>query len=86
MQSGFDGGAANVVRDRGMFLPNCEDAFLTEMTDEVMAIKQLAPLSKLDLAVLSPSRRFLCFLFLCLQLSSPKKVTRFINVSKTYNP
>jgi hypothetical protein len=84
--SGFDGAAANVVRDRGMFLPNTEEAFITEMSDEVLAIKQLAPLSKLDLATLSMSRRFIVFLFLCLQLSAPKKVVRYINVAKTYKP
>jgi hypothetical protein len=82
--AGYNGGAAGTVRDRGYFLPDLEDAFITEISDEVLAIKQLAPLSKLDLATLSMSRRFIVFAFLCLQLSAPKKVVRYINVSRSY--
>jgi hypothetical protein len=82
--AGFDGGSAGVVRDRGIFLPDTEEAFVTEMSDEVLIMKQLAPLSKLDLAILSPSRRFIVFQFLCTQLFAPKKLVRFINISKTY--
>lgn len=80
--AGYNGGAAGVVRDRGYFMANMEQAFVTEMSDEVLAIKQLAPLSKLDLATLSMSRRFIVFAFLCLQVSAPKKIVRFINCSK----
>lgn len=82
--NGFNGGAAGVVRDRGYFLPDLEQAFITEMSDEVLAIKQLAPLSKLDLAVTTMAREFIIFHFLCLQVSAPKKIVRFINVAKKY--
>lgn len=82
--AGFNGGAATKVRDRAYFLPNLEQAFITEMSDEVLAIKQLAPLSKLDLAVTTMAREFIIFHFLCLQLSAPKKVVRYINISKKY--
>lgn len=80
--NGYDGGAAGVVRDRNRYLPATEQAFLTEMTEEVLSVKQLAPLSKLDLAVLSMSRRFISFAFLTPNLYAPKKMVRFINVGK----
>lgn len=84
--NGFNGAAANKVRDRGYFLPDTEQAFVTEMTEEVLSFKQLAPISKLDLAVQSMSRRFICFLFGTPQLYAPKKILRFINAGKKYTP
>ena len=84
LAAGYDGAVAGTVRDRGYFLPNCEDAFVTEMSDEVLAIKQLAPISKLDLAVISMSRRFIVFNFLALACYSPRKIVRYINVGKKY--
>lgn len=81
---GFNGGAAGITRDRGYFLPDTEQAFVTELVDEVLSFKQLAPISKLDLAVQSMSRRFITFLFGTPQLYAPKKIVRFINVGKKY--
>ena len=81
--AGFDGAVASKVRDRGRYLPDTEQAFLTEMIDDVLSFKQLAPVSKLDLAVLSMSRRFITFLFGTPNLYSPKKFVRFINCAKT---
>jgi hypothetical protein len=83
LTAGYDGGAAGKVRDRGRFLPDTEEAFLTEMVDDVMSFKQLAPISKLDLAVLAMSRRFITFLFATPQLYTPKKMVRYINCAKT---
>lgn len=83
LTAGYDGGAAGVVRDRGRFLPDTEEAFVTEMVDDVLSFKQLAPISKLDLAVISMSRRFISFLFATPQLYTPKKFVRFINAGKS---
>jgi hypothetical protein len=83
LAAGYDGGAAGKVRDRGRFLPGMEQAFLTQMDDEVLSFKQLAPISKLDLAVISMSRRFIAFNFCTPQLYAPKKLVRFINASPT---
>lgn len=82
--SGYHGAAAGAVRDAGYFLPDTEQAFVTDINDEVMSFKQLAPISKLDLAVQSMSRRFICFLFGTPQVYAPKKIVRFINVGKKY--
>lgn len=82
--NGYNGGTNGVIRDRGYFLPDTEQAFITEISDEVLSFKQLAPISKLDLAVQSMSRRFITFLFGTPQIYAPKKIVRFINVGKTY--
>lgn len=80
--AGYNGAAAGVVGDRGYFMPDTEQCFLTQMSEEVMSFKQLAPISKLDLAVQKMARSFICFLFGTPQLYAPKKMIRFINVSK----
>jgi len=82
--AGFDGGAANKVRDLGYFMPDTEQALLTQWNDEVVSFKQLAPISKLDLAVISMSRQFICFLFGTPNLYAPKKMIRYINCAKKY--
>lgn len=82
LTQGYDGAEAGKVRDRGMFLPNTDQAFVTQLTEDVMAIKQLAPMSKLDLAILSPSRRFLLFNFLTPIVYQTQKVVRFINCGR----
>lgn len=80
---GYDGAAALAIRDRGRILPDTESAFITEFSDDVLSFKQLAPISKLDLAVISMSRRFITFMFATPNLYAPKKLVKFINASKT---
>jgi hypothetical protein len=82
LATGYDGAAALAIRDRGRILPDMEQAFITEMVDEVLSFKQLAPISKLDLAVLSMSRRFIAFLFATPNLYTPKKFVRYVNCAK----
>lgn len=86
LQAGYDGAAALSVRDRGRLLPNMETAFVTEMVDDVLSFKQLAPISKLDLAVISMSRRFITFMFATPQLYTPKKFVKYVNCAKVYVP
>ena len=85
LAAGHNGAPATKTRDLGYFLPDCEKAFLAQLDDEVVSFKQLAPMSKLDLAVLGPSNRFIVFLFGTPQLFAPKKFVRYINVGKSYN-
>lgn len=87
-QAGYDGGSANTIRDRGMFLPDTDQGFVAQLDDEVLAYKQLAPISKLDLAILAPSRRFLVFSYGTPVLFAPRKLVRIINAGKnlTTNP
>lgn len=83
LAAGYDGSAALAIRDRGRILPNTESAFVTEFVEDVLSFKQLAPISKLDLAVISMSRRFITFMFATPQLYTPKKFVKYINCSKT---
>lgn len=84
LTNGAFGAAAGKVRDLGYILPGMEEAFIGSVQDEVMSFKQLAPISKLDLAVVGPSRKFMIFLYGTPQLYTPKKLVRFINVNPNY--
>lgn len=83
LTAGVNGAGAGVVRDLGYFMPDCEQAFLSDMSEDVLSFKQLAPMSKLDLAVIAMARRFIVFQFGTPQLYAPKKILRYINISKT---
>ena len=78
--TGYDGGAAGVVRDNNRFMPNTDQAFLIQNDEECYAIRQLAPLMKMDLAVISPAYRFMVLLYCVLLLFTPKKMVRVINI------
>jgi hypothetical protein len=82
LAAGVNGAAAGSVGDLGYFMPDTEQAFLSDMSEEVMSFKQLAPMSKLDLAVIAMARRFIVFMFGTPQLYAPKKIVRYINVGK----
>lgn len=82
LATGYDGGANGIVRDRVRNLPDTETAFLTQMDEDVLSFKQLAPVSKLDLAIVGPSRSFITFLFATPELAAPKKLVKYINVGK----
>jgi len=78
--AGYDGATANLVKDLNRFLPDCDSAFLIENNTDVYSFKQLAPLMKMDLAILSPAYRFMILLYGTPILYAPKKMVRFINI------
>ncbi len=80
LAAGYDGSAALGVRDNNRILPGTEQGFVTEMAEDVLTFKQLAPLGKLDLATLGMSKRFIAFLFGTPLLFAPKKMVKFINI------
>lgn len=79
---GFDGGSAGIIRDMNRFLPDCDQSFLTQFDNEVIEFAQLAPLMKMDLAMLAPAYRFMILLYGTPFLYAPKKLVRFINIGK----
>ncbi len=79
---GYDGGAAGAVRDMNRWLPNCDQAMLVQFDNEVVEFAQLAPLMKMDLALLSPAFRFMVLLYGTPFLYAPKKMVRLINIGK----
>jgi hypothetical protein len=83
LTAGYDGGAAGIIRDRNRILPDTDQAFALEMSDEILSFKQLLPLMKMDLARISPAIRFMILLYGTPILYQPKKMVRFINIGTT---
>lgn len=82
LQRGFDGGEAGSIRDMNRWLPDTDQSALFQFDNEVVEFSQLAPLMKMDLAVLSPAFRFMVLLYGTPFLYAPKKMVRFINIGK----
>jgi hypothetical protein len=80
--AGYDGGAATIVRDRNRSMPNTDQAMLLQQDNEVVEFAQLAPLMKMDLAILSPAYRFMILLYGTPFLYAPKKMVRFVNIGQ----
>jgi len=59
--TGNGGGAT--FRDAGVYLPGLSHAYLTEMNPQNITWRQLAPLLKLELAVISPAYRWMQLLY-----------------------
>lgn len=82
LTAGYDGALAGGVRDMNHFLPDCDQAMLLQFDNEVVEFAQLAPLMKMDLAVLSPAFRFMILLYGTPFLYAPKKMVRIVNIGK----
>lgn len=82
LAAGYDGGAATKVRDRNRNIPNTYTATIFDNTPDVYAFKQLAPMMRMDLAVTSPSRRFMVLLYGSPVLYAPKKKAVIKNIGK----
>lgn len=80
--AGYDGAAAGSARDRNRHMPNTDQAILWQQDNEVIEFAQLAPLMKMDLAILSPAYRFMILLYGTPFLYAPKKMVRFINIGQ----
>ncbi len=79
---GYDGAGAGVVRDRNRWVPDTDQAILFQMDTEVIEFAQLAPLMKMDLALLSPAYRFMILLYGTPFLYAPKKMVRIVNIGE----
>ncbi len=80
LAAGYDGGAAGIVRDLNRWLPDTNQAMLVQQDSEIIEFKQLAPLMKMDLAIVSPAYRFMILLYGTPFLYAPKKLVRYINI------
>lgn len=80
LAAGYDGAAAGLVRDRNRVMPNTYNAFLIQMDEDVVAFRQLAPLMKMDLAMIATAYRFMVLLYGTPLLFAPKKMVRFVNI------
>lgn len=66
--------------DKNATMPNTYTAFMGEFTPEVLAFKQLAPIMKMDLALLGPAYRWMILLYGVPQMYAPKKWMKFVNI------
>jgi hypothetical protein len=83
LTAGYDGGAAGVIRDRNYEIPNTENAFIWERNpDQVASMKELSPMMKMDLALTSPTYRFMILYYITNILYAPKKVAVIKNIGK----
>lgn len=82
LATGYDGAAATKVRDRNRSIANTSSAMLYDNDPNVWAYKQLLPISRMDLAITSPSRRFMVLNYGTPVLYAGKKIARIVNLGK----
>lgn len=81
LTKGYDGASAGLIRDKNRYLPDTDQAMLVEWDpDQVLAWKQLAPMMKMNLAIIAPISRFMVLCYGTPMLYAPKKMVRFINI------
>jgi hypothetical protein len=77
------GGATSVtIKDAAVKKPGLGECFLLDMNAQTMKVKQLAPLSKLNLAVVATSIEFMLLLYIGLFVYAPRFNAFFSNVGK----
>ena len=68
--------------DKNLNLPFTSTAYIGELTPSVLTFRQLMPMMKMDLAVLSPAYRWMILLYGTPILFAPAKWIRLINVGQ----
>jgi hypothetical protein len=76
------GVAFTSFNDVNSICANCHKVFIGELTPQVIAFKQLAPMMKMDLAVVEPSIRWLQLLYGVMQVYAPKKWVIIKNIGE----
>jgi len=76
------GGAQTGWVDQNSICANVHKVFIGEMTPQVLAFKQLAPMMKMDLAVIEPSIRWLQLLYGVMNMYATKKWVVVKNVGE----
>lgn len=66
--------------DNGATFANTYTAFMGEMSADVLAFKQLAPMMKMDLATLGPVIRWMVLMYGVPVIYAPKKWMRYTNI------
>ena len=66
--------------DKDTVMPNTFTAFIGEMSPQVLTFKQLAPIMKMDLALIGPAYRWMILLYGVPQLFAPRKWARITNI------
>lgn len=73
---------AGTDTDNNRFMPFTEKAYIGEMSPQVLTFRQLAPMMRIDLAVLAPAYRWMILQYGALLLFAPRKWMRIINIGR----
>ena len=80
LTAGWDGANSGLVRDRNRFIAGTYSAMVYQNSPDVLEYLEFGPTQKMDLAITSPSRRFLILNYGCPVLYQPGKVARIVNI------
>ncbi len=75
-------GVTTAAADVNFLLPFTEIAYMGEQTPSVLTFRQLLPMMRMDLAVTSPSYRWLILMYGTPLLFAPRKWLRIINIGR----
>ena len=82
MASGWDGAAANCVRDRNRIIAGTKSALIYYNDNQINEYLQFADTMKMDFAITAPSRRFAILNYGTLVLYQPAKIVRIVNIGE----
>lgn len=77
---GYDGAAANCVRDRNRIIAGTKSALVYYNDSQINEYLQFSDTVKMDFAVTAPSRRFCILNYGALVLYQPAKIVRIVNI------
>ena len=80
--AGFNWGAATPFVDKNSIIAGGHTVFIGEMNPQIISYKQLAPMMKMDLAVIEPSIRWLQLLYGVPIIYAPKKWVIIKNIGE----
>lgn len=84
--SSASAGSVTTFIDKNEVMPNTYTAFMGELSEQVISFKQLAPMMRMDLAVLAPAYRWMLLLYGVPILYAPRKWVRIRNIkAELYN-
>ena len=78
-------GATQTIHDTNAYLPGCSDVFGVEMRPDTLSWKQLAPFTRLPLATVDTSIRWMMLLYGALQVKKPRHNFLVVNVGRDPN-
>lgn len=73
-------GGTTEYLDKNQIMPNTCTAFMGELSPQVLAFKQLSPMTKMNLATIGPSIRWMILIYGTPVLYAPKKWVKFTNI------
>lgn len=82
MASGWDGAAANHVRDRNRIIAGTKSALIYYNDNQINEYLQFADTMKMDFAITAPSRRFAILNYGTPVLYQPAKIVRIVNIGE----